>query len=387
MKSNNTIIFFLPLVVMLALISCDPCRNTFCKNGGTCDDGVCVCPEGFSGNSCEIDACDQLDCQNGGYCENGECQCPEGYSGVNCEIVPTVDDSFGEYFEFDYHNPGTPVIDPQIISSSDFITVDIPSAIDDGTNALITFPGIRIQTETHNYTVEEFRISEDGFIWSEPNSSNQFVKTSIASVLVLDMSSSVVSIFTELRQYALDFADDVVNSSDGSKVAVILFAGRNNIYRSPFYESSDVGNLATFIDTNVNHENKTALYEATEDAIQLLASDTFDGDKSILIFTDGGDNDSNNPTSIINAIQASDVNRFTIGLRGADFIENNLSQLSSHSSQHVVAESASDLEDIFRIIGLGVVSVYQLTYERSNQLLSSSEKIRIKVECKSKKIE
>ena len=29
-------------------------------------------------------------CQNGGICQRGECVCPEGYTGSNCEYVPGI---------------------------------------------------------------------------------------------------------------------------------------------------------------------------------------------------------------------------------------------------------------------------------------------------------
>lgn len=42
-------------ISMLYMPSCtDPCDNTFCINNGTCVDGDCVCPTGFSGQNCEI---------------------------------------------------------------------------------------------------------------------------------------------------------------------------------------------------------------------------------------------------------------------------------------------------------------------------------------------
>jgi len=31
----------------------DPCLNVICQNEGTCEDGLCACPEGFLGNFCE----------------------------------------------------------------------------------------------------------------------------------------------------------------------------------------------------------------------------------------------------------------------------------------------------------------------------------------------
>ena len=46
------------VTIMLALLSfssCqeDPCDNNLCENGGICDDGKCLCPEGYTGNQCE----------------------------------------------------------------------------------------------------------------------------------------------------------------------------------------------------------------------------------------------------------------------------------------------------------------------------------------------
>lgn len=32
--------------------STDPCANVICKNGGTCNGGVCNCPRGFTGSDC-----------------------------------------------------------------------------------------------------------------------------------------------------------------------------------------------------------------------------------------------------------------------------------------------------------------------------------------------
>ena len=68
----------------------DPCENITCNNGGTCIEGTCNCPDGFSGPQCEIeDLCitQNVECMNGGVCDEGNCDCPTGFIGESCENV------------------------------------------------------------------------------------------------------------------------------------------------------------------------------------------------------------------------------------------------------------------------------------------------------------
>lgn len=42
------------MFVLLILNSCiDPCKGVGCLNGGVCNEGECLCPEGFIGENCE----------------------------------------------------------------------------------------------------------------------------------------------------------------------------------------------------------------------------------------------------------------------------------------------------------------------------------------------
>lgn len=69
-----------------------------CKNGGSCKEGKCNCPDGYTGETCEIlsDSCKVIVCENGGTCVTGKCACPTGYEGSRCEIL-TRDKYFGLY--------------------------------------------------------------------------------------------------------------------------------------------------------------------------------------------------------------------------------------------------------------------------------------------------
>ena len=259
-----------------------------------------------------------------------------------------------EYLVYDYYNEGPPTISPTPVERSENVQVGLAEVIDDGNDAIITIRGLRVQSPDFSYEVDRFIIDEDdgnGYM-------NQFefgadassIQTDIASVLVLDMSSSLESIINDLKAYAKEYARAVVNSSPNSLVAVVFFSSRNAIEATNFVNADNIGALETLIDEFSNYQNKTALFEATNTAMNLISSLYFDGEKSVVVFTDGGDNDSNNPSSQLQTIQTSGINTFAIGLKGQDFVDADLSAIASNESQYIVADSEADLESIFRLV-------------------------------------
>ncbi len=83
-------VYFAFILLLLFGVSCNPCKNTNCLNGGSCEEGHCVCAVPFAGKNCEINLCDSLVCNNGGYCDNGTCNCDIGYEGVHCDSLITT---------------------------------------------------------------------------------------------------------------------------------------------------------------------------------------------------------------------------------------------------------------------------------------------------------
>lgn len=54
----KTLFKFFPTMALAAIIltGCsDECDDVNCRNGGTCDDGVCACPAGYIGDECETE--------------------------------------------------------------------------------------------------------------------------------------------------------------------------------------------------------------------------------------------------------------------------------------------------------------------------------------------
>lgn len=87
-------LLFLFIASVLFLSGCkkdetDACAAITCLNGGTCNDGNCFCPGGWTGTYCETqvvtDPCAGVLCLNGGNCVNGNCLCAAGYTGNLCE--------------------------------------------------------------------------------------------------------------------------------------------------------------------------------------------------------------------------------------------------------------------------------------------------------------
>ncbi|MFT4680914.1 MAG: hypothetical protein ACI9CU_002196 [Polaribacter sp.] len=89
------------LIGLASFSSCsDACKDVDCGTG-TCLEGVCTCPDGFSGTNCAVDECAALACDADGgntvaVAAGCDCNCNDGYTGDDC-ASPWSDGFVGTY--------------------------------------------------------------------------------------------------------------------------------------------------------------------------------------------------------------------------------------------------------------------------------------------------
>jgi len=282
-------------------------------------------------------------------------------------------------FEYRFMENNDPEISEQPVNKSPFVEIANSRAIQAGeNNVVITLDGIRVSSNKSNYIINEITISEnDGNGWDVQNEFSSIntstdVAVDVAAVLVLDMSSSLVDLIPDIKTYAKGFVDEIVKGTPGSQVAVIFFSSKSAIYQTEFYVAADADLLKAEIDNFNNSTDRTALFDATQKGIKMLDNLVdFEGSKALVVFTDGGDNDTNNPNSVKSEIEKNDYFRICIGLEGNDFDKSDLKDIASTKNNYVIVKEDADLEDAFNSVAGQVSSVYKIEYERSGQLLDN----------------
>lgn len=306
-------------------------------------------------------------------------------------IMESLSISKKHFFIYEYSHP-TPNVyqltDAPTKKSSN-ITVGKGNVNDLGKGVVqISIDGVRVQSRKNNYEVKSLLISElDNGKWElqdEFNNTSSESKTDVALVLVLDMSTSLGQLVDDIKLYAKNFVKTVTNSTKLSTVSVIFFSGRNNILQTKFFNSKNVSELYNIIDKYADFRDRTALFHATLEGTKSLDSLKFNGTKTLVVFTDGGDNDTNNPDQAKSHIYNNSHERICIGFEGKDFDKIDLKSIASNTSNYVTAKKRKALQKKFNEVAKKVTSVYRYNYNRSDQLLSNS--VSVKYELKTKKI-
>jgi hypothetical protein len=308
----------------------------------------------------------------------------------------SLQDGYEEYITYKYFNENsspTISVDPTDQSSGDVTGFIVSSAEIDADKVLISIKGLRVRSNSYNYEISDFYIDEAGddncyIFQSENNLTLIKENVDIASVLVLDMSTSLGTFTDSIKIYAKDYATEITNSSSNSQVAVVFFSSNAAITPTDWYNEDNVSELRDEIDAFDEYTDETALLQATVDGINLVNNLTFNGDKSVVVFTDGGDNASGLPSTLKDeiAMAPENISRYAIGLRkGADFNEQTLEDIASSPGNLRIAEESefANLGGYFDVIARGVQAVYSVSYSRSKQILTEdrdAKKIRFQME-------
>jgi hypothetical protein len=141
-----TALFVLFTFSIVTYTSCkeDKCKNIVCANGGSCAEGKCVCPTGYTGTVCEnapvVDPCANVICQNGGTCSNGNCTCATGYEGTNCQTLSRAK-FIGTYVGTEQCTMGTDAYSLVLSAHTDNMKLTLTNLYNQGFTATCTITG------------------------------------------------------------------------------------------------------------------------------------------------------------------------------------------------------------------------------------------------------
>jgi Mg-chelatase subunit ChlD len=152
-------------------------------------------------------------------------------------------------------------------------------------------------------------------------------KESLSINVVIDNSSSMTDIMGTVKQQATQFLDQIsITQSD--RIALMSFAGASEINQNAF--TNVIDDLTPQINALAADGACTALYRAIEVAVYNTAYNGESGSKYVVIFTDGGENCSNDglenqntvsPQTVINMANQLGVPIYAVGVDQDDQLQ------------------------------------------------------------------
>ncbi|MCB0577719.1 MAG: VWA domain-containing protein [Phaeodactylibacter sp.] len=306
---------------------------------------------------------------------------PDEIPFPECEDV-TIDDGIilrFEYTNYQGEQPSVTIIPDKTDKRVKYDTARY-TPVREGNKIVITIPNIQLSDRDHNYiakcvTIEEFdanRPSNDRwFEQTEFKNQREFSETKIATMLCLDVSSSLGADREQVKQYAIDFSSQIFETtSNESYVGLVLFA--DTVIAYPFTNDiTDIENaIAGFPYPDLDAQTFTRLSDGIIAGLNALEEADLDvANKVLVAFTDGNDNGSNNPTTNQQIIKESPFPRYMIGLKGKglEYNTNYLKGLASNETFFVEANNAFELQQRFNDINELIANIYTIIYNRSTQ--------------------
>jgi tight adherence protein B len=252
-------------------------------------------------------------------------------------------------------------------SSAEAILRDARLAPDGATRLLVGVEGL----EGTTLDDDAFRVLEDGqeIEGLEVDPLSDFEETPVVVALVFDISGSVRPVFEQIQAAAISFVRDV--TEQGVEVALIPFSSVIEVAVPP---TSDTAALEEGI-MALAPGGATPLYDAVVTSTEVLgdALTGRDGIAQIVVFSDGGDTNSENTLGdTIAAAQAVEAPITSVAWETDDLDPEALAAMASATGGTVVAsEDAGEIEGLFQSVAADITSQYVIRY--SSDILEPTE--------------
>lgn len=202
----------------------------------------------------------------------------------------------------------------------------------------------------------------------------------LAVVMVLDASASLGNDFQKVKEYANNFILEVFNEIPNARIGIVDFSDEIHV----FPPTNNKAALQNYV-TNLTQGPFTSLYEAMDEGIQILEGLTAEG-KSLLVFTDGTDNNSGpefTPASLMarleNVSGKTPISSFMIGLQGNGGVDKPvLDGLALNGGDSAFPSNIDQLGQVFQTFSGSIANAYNLTYIRNQQVIPADDKRKVR---------
>lgn len=297
---------------------------------------------------------------------------------------------FELYIDFWNTQSNNPQITFDAVNSSPEVKIDFSK----------TFAGIAVPPNYTNVIIDNVRIIDNNNInyqinkitayeWREDINDwkidveftmNYTQVQDLMVMMVLDASVSLGEDFGKVKHYASSFITNVLAEIPNARIGVIDFSDRIN----SFPPTNNKVALQNYI-ASIQQGPFTSLYEAVNMGITMLESATAEG-KTLLVFTDGTDNNSDpefTPAFLLDKLDNStstiSINSFTIGLQGNGGVDKPvLEALAANGGSAAFPKNIDELGQVFEKFSSSIANVYNLTYVRNQQVIPVSDKRKLR---------
>lgn len=246
-----------------------------------------------------------------------------------------------------------------------------------------------VDDNSNNYNIESIKAYEFSSVsnaWKEDVEFTMDYSQSrdVSVVLVLDRSESLGEDFANVKQYAIDFVEQIFRLHPEAKMGIVDFSTTVSSY--PITANKEA--LKSYI-SSLETDQFTALYQAVDEGVEMLLRSQSQS-RVLVTFTDGSDNMSDpdyNIDAILGKIKndknSYKITSFFIGLEGKGGVDSAvLTKLASNGGVASFPKSTSELKEVFEKFGRLVSNVYHLSYTRNRQVVLKTSPIKLRFEIK-----